>query len=204
MSETCGAHSRTTNQSCQNLAGKGTDHLGEGRCRYHGGATPAKHGLYSKVTRKRLGPRIAEIATRGDLVSLHGELATLKAVLEETLLNNRASIDALRSWHRTTAPAFQVLMETNEASELREAILTLRNAEAARPAELPNVNTIGMLTDKIGRTAERICKISAVCTRQEIEKVLYRMGAIVAEHVDEETNRKIRQAWENIQLEGRR
>src|SRR4051794_2244485 len=35
----CGAKSKTTGQPCQNRAGKGTDHVGFGRCKWHGGNT---------------------------------------------------------------------------------------------------------------------------------------------------------------------
>ena len=31
------------------MAGHGTNHLGQGRCKYHGGCSPIKHGLYSTV-----------------------------------------------------------------------------------------------------------------------------------------------------------
>lgn len=47
----CPAIAKTTGEQCKRQAGWGTDHLGEGVCRTHGGATPIKHGLYSKVLR---------------------------------------------------------------------------------------------------------------------------------------------------------
>ena len=37
----CGAKARTTGEPCRKYAGEGTDHLGFGRCRYHGGSTSA-------------------------------------------------------------------------------------------------------------------------------------------------------------------
>lgn len=44
----CGAETRTGG-TCQQVAGMGTDHPGVGRCKYHGGCTPIKTGLYSKI-----------------------------------------------------------------------------------------------------------------------------------------------------------
>jgi hypothetical protein len=199
----CGAHSRTTGKPCQNVAGKGTDHLGQGRCRYHGGATPIKHGLYSKVRRGRLGQRIAEIASRTDLLDLNEELALLKALLQQWLLEHQSLVDGIRSWHRSTSPAFKILLQSNDASEIREAIVALRAAETSRPGQLPAVDIITMLTDKIGHTAERIAKMSTVCTRGQVQRILDRMGTIVAEHVDEQTGQKIIQGWANIELEQR-
>jgi hypothetical protein len=53
MTDTCGATNRN-DEPCGLPAGWGTDHVGEGRCRLHGGATPRgedsphfKHGLFS-------------------------------------------------------------------------------------------------------------------------------------------------------------
>src|SRR4051812_17466685 len=78
---TCGA--RTKNgELCQNIAGKGTDHVGEGKCRSHGGSTPIKHGIYSKV-RGTLGKRIHEIKNDPNIYELTSELALLKALNEQ-------------------------------------------------------------------------------------------------------------------------
>lgn len=38
-----------TKRPCRRMAGHGTDHPGVGRCKYHGGCVPRKHGLYSSV-----------------------------------------------------------------------------------------------------------------------------------------------------------
>ena len=49
----CGAHCKSTGEPCKNPAGFGTNHVGTGRCKYHGGATPKgqrnnlKHGIYA-------------------------------------------------------------------------------------------------------------------------------------------------------------
>lgn len=57
--EKCGAKNRN-NGLCNHPAGWGTDHLGTGRCKYHGGKTPKgqknalKHGAYENMAIKRL------------------------------------------------------------------------------------------------------------------------------------------------------
>jgi hypothetical protein len=203
MKDICAAHSRSTGQPCKNIAGKGTDHIGQGRCRHHGGATPIKHGLYSQIRRDRLGKRMAQIAERADLLQLHEELAILKALLEQWIDQHQSRADALGAWHRATSPAFQTLISSNDAPQIREAIVALRAAEASRPAEVPDVVIIATLVDKIGRTAERIHKMTTVCTRDQLQLILNRMGAVVADHVDDDTNQKIRDGWANITLEGR-
>lgn len=54
----CGARTRS-GSPCRNVAGKGTNHLGIGRCKFHGGATPIRHGRYSTVVRESVGELIA-------------------------------------------------------------------------------------------------------------------------------------------------
>jgi hypothetical protein len=47
----CGARKRqprNPGETCAQPAGWGTGHLGFGRCKLHGGATPYKHGRYSR------------------------------------------------------------------------------------------------------------------------------------------------------------
>ena len=38
----CGAYARSTGKPCRQIA------LANGRCHYHGGSTPIKHGKYTK------------------------------------------------------------------------------------------------------------------------------------------------------------
>ena len=45
----CGAVSKSTGQACKNIAGKGTDHVGQGKCKFHGGSSRRKHGMYAAV-----------------------------------------------------------------------------------------------------------------------------------------------------------
>jgi hypothetical protein len=57
-------HQRTF---CARPAGWGTDHPGEGRCKFHAGRVPIKHGLDSIYSRTKLGPLIERVrADRGD------------------------------------------------------------------------------------------------------------------------------------------
>lgn len=79
----------TTRQGapCRNRAGYKTSHVGEGRCHLHGGKTPVKHGLYSKLDRYDLGDRIAELRERDteELLDLRNQLAVQVAVVERFL-----------------------------------------------------------------------------------------------------------------------
>jgi len=59
----CGAKSKQTGQPCKQRAGWGTDHVGTGRCKLHGGRSPGApkgnkytrtHGAYETIIRDRL------------------------------------------------------------------------------------------------------------------------------------------------------
>ena len=50
MKPKCGAKTRAGGgHPCRRMAGHGTNHLGQGKCKYHGGCSPIKHGMYSTV-----------------------------------------------------------------------------------------------------------------------------------------------------------
>jgi hypothetical protein len=199
----CGALSRSTKQPCRNMAGKGTDHVGQGRCKYHGGATPIKHGAYSKVARHKLRQLMDEITRRGDVLELHSEAVLLKALLADNLQRYQSRDQALQAWHRATSPAFRALIESNDFAEIKDAVLVIRKSEEIRPAEQPDLEAISMLIDRLGRTVERIHKTGAVCTRDQLIRILDRMGGVVASWVDSETAQKINEAWKNLDVEGR-
>ena len=203
MQSTCGAHSRSTGQPCLNISGKGTDHIGQGKCGQHGGLTPTKHGLYSKVLRTSLRQRMAEIENDPNLVRLHSELALMKTLLESSAERFQSHDEALRAWHRAESSAYQTLIQTNDAAEIRDALVRLRAAEPRRPAELPDMAIITALVERIGRTSERVLEAETACTHDQLQQILDRMAMVVRQFVDEDTAQKIREGWLNLPREGR-
>jgi hypothetical protein len=72
---------------CRRAAGEGTDHNGEGRCRYHGGAhngRPATHGLYS-FKRERLREKLSAADGMESPGDLWTEVAVLRTLLSDYL-----------------------------------------------------------------------------------------------------------------------
>jgi len=144
-----------------------------------------------------------EIARRSDVLELHSEAVLLKALLADNLQRYQSRDQVLQAWHRATSPAFRALIESNDFAEIKDAVLAIRKSEGIRPLELPDLEAISMLVDRIGRTVERIHKTGAVCTRDQLLRILDRMAAVVAEFVDAETTQKIIEAWKNLDVEGR-
>ena len=86
----CGAITRGTDVTngtggdghpCRRVAGHGTDHLGTGRCKYHAGSTPRKHGLYSKVVPLTMKQSYLAALASDDLKSMWEHLALLDGVI---------------------------------------------------------------------------------------------------------------------------
>lgn len=113
---------------CQKQAGWGTTHVGVGRCRLHGGATPIKHGLYSKYTPESIRFKTAEFL-QADPLDLTSELALLRALLAEFLARyERYPLDAA---------GISVLSGLIvEVGKLVERIVKIKNDSALTAAEI--------------------------------------------------------------------
>lgn len=104
--EICGAKTRNeaSNPVCQNRAGLGTNHLGTGRCKYHGGSSLVgpdsslyKSGRYATAFTGRLRAKYEELAQETDeqVLNLAEELFVARTLLDE-LINRqyRAALPA--------------------------------------------------------------------------------------------------------------
>ena len=199
----CGARTKSTAQPCKNIAGKGTDHGGQGRCRFHGGATPIKHGMYSKVVRPKVGERIAQLANSSELLDLRQEQAVLKSYFTEYLEKFDSISQAILDWHRSSGPAYQTLLHSNDATPIHDAILKLREADHLKPVELPNPDILFKFIEKIGKTSERIYKTEDTITLTEHDRLTDQMADVVVPLVDAETLKTIRDGWNDLSVEVR-
>lgn len=84
MAEYCGAKTRNGSY-CKRPAGWGTYHVGEGKCKLHGGASPIKHGLYSKYTKHSLAQSIDSLLDDPDLLNLRQQVAFKQAIVLDRL-----------------------------------------------------------------------------------------------------------------------
>ena len=81
----CGAKTRSGGQ-CQQPAGWGTQHVGQGRCKLHGGnaGAPIITGRYS-IKRTELARKAQTFNNDAALGDLTGELALMRALLQDYL-----------------------------------------------------------------------------------------------------------------------
>lgn len=83
----CGAKNRQL-KPCSNAAGKGTDHVGEGRCKYHGGRNQSplaknfKHGRYAQLRHAELREKMVQLSQDTEVFDLRDEVLKLRSIAE--------------------------------------------------------------------------------------------------------------------------
>lgn len=72
---------------CKWKAGQETDHVGEGRCKHHGGkgGTPVKHGLYSSGLRQEIRQSVDKAEGKDQPGDMWKEVAVLRGLLDRYL-----------------------------------------------------------------------------------------------------------------------
>lgn len=174
----CGAETRGGKQ-CQNPAGKGTDHPGEGRCKFHGGTTQVKGtrfevGRYGDLrVRPRLRELIDKYAREVDTSDLSHEITLLRALVQDYVERYDDMSAALLAWHASYSSEFEAAMGlwrkdvANYAEETAE-----QGQEPERPFPRPpqpddfqkkprqiiDMIAVSALIDKVGGMSDRIEK----------------------------------------------
>lgn len=100
-------NAETENEFCQQAAGWGTDHVGVGRCKLHGGASPVRSGRYSKITRPRIAELIKEHEEDPDPLNILPELAAARAIFTDFLERYDEWREAFLAWHATWQAGFK-------------------------------------------------------------------------------------------------
>lgn len=139
----CGAKKKQGAGYCTRVAGYNTDHLGEGRCHLHGGATPIKHGRYSKVKRKELRELMAELEADPDPMNLLPDLHMMRALWRMLVEKKQADpVEAARL--------------LAEATKIVERMERIRNANAISRQDLSRV------MHEMGRVVEAFVEDPAI------------------------------------------
>ena len=118
---------------CTARAGFGTSHPGIGRCKFHGGLSPAGDGRVttgknSQVKSTQLEQLIEQERNRVDPLDLSGELATLRALVAD-----------LRTRHSDTPDTAAELDLAEAIGRMVERIERIRSANAVSRPELNRI-----------------------------------------------------------------
>jgi hypothetical protein len=107
-SKKCGAKTRNGGR-CEKSAGWGTLHVGQGKCKLHGGATPVKHGLrsrYDHINRPRIKALLQAFEADDDPRNLQPEVNLLRALILDYVERYDEHTEGLLAWHASFNPAF--------------------------------------------------------------------------------------------------
>lgn len=166
----CGAKKKQGPGTCTQAPGWGTDHPGAGKCKLHGGSSPIKHGLYSKIQRASLRERMAELqADPAKLLDLLPEVALLKVLTEDLLIR----------WDDIFGPegALMIWWMNGRESEKRPT----------PPPNLPDITMVATLVDKVARVADIVQKHQQQksVSLATLNRVMEQMGVEVAAALQE-------------------
>ncbi|WP_158680068.1 hypothetical protein [Deinococcus sp. NW-56] len=210
---------------CRQPAGAGTDHLGEGRCKLHGGLTPIRHGRYSSLTTR---PRLRELLDRlegdPDPLNLLPELQLLRALVLDFIERYDEMSQALIAWHLSFDKEFQ----SDWADWLEDERFRLLDGGAPddggaedmpdpmsylpkRPLQIVDIAAASSIAAQIGQMVDRINKLreDKTFSMTTIGRLYEAMGAdleqsarevITDDGIRETLLDTVEQRWKLIQL----
>lgn len=171
----CGAKTRpgAKYSHCHISAGKGTDHVGQGRCRLHGGATPITTGRGSR-NKPRYGAEIERPKLR-ELYERMEELENPLDIRPDLALARANMLDALNRWND-----FQEAL-----IEWHRSFLT--GAAAAKPRRVLDPSMVIGHIDTVTKIAEREWKRVAenAITKRDFVRLVSQMSLAVERRLRE-------------------
>lgn len=175
--EICGAQKRSGEGMCHQPAGWGTDHPGKGRCKFHGGATPVKHGRYSKIERDEISELIAEFEDEDDPLDIMPELAASRALLTDFIERYDTFKTAVIQWYEDNDEKPKQILDISDGIRFLEKVTKMAHRE------------------------RRLQQENAV-SRDELKRVLVEMARTVETEIDDQdTINRIKDQWSNIQVQ---
>lgn len=173
----CGAKNRA-GKPCKRPAGWGTDHPGTGRCKLHGGLTPAPVGRYASVERPRIKDLMRQFEEDPDPLNLLPEVQLLRALLLDYINRFEVQDEALMRWNLSFEKSFQGAWtdwwRNQRALMLEQADdLTLEDQPEmpdpmdflpAKPLRMADITEVSGLINQVGTMVERIRKARSTDT----------------------------------------
>lgn len=169
--------------TCKNAAGYKTDHPGQGRCKYHGGATPIRTtGRYSKVVHASIAEKMEALqALDQDVMDMVPELVMLRALTIDFVNRYEEFAEGLLAWYQDG--------DSN-----------------TKPRRIMDLADAGRLISDVTKIVERIHKVKSegAITLETFRRVTEQMGIIVAKHVlDRRILAHIELDWKNLALDAK-
>ena len=177
----CAALARQTGKPCGKVAGYGTDHLGSGNCKFHGGRNVIKHGRYSTMKREALRELIAQHEADPDPLNIFPELAAARALFQDYIERYDAWAAALIAWHES--------FESGKGTP--------------KPVQILDIADAYRILSEVTKIAERIERVRAAnaISRADLLRTMQEMGRVVERHVtDPAALNRIKDDWLSIKV----
>lgn len=223
---TCGAKTRS-GKPCKKEAGWGTDHLGQGRCKLHGGATPIKHGRYSSITRPRIKELLEQFEDDPSPLDLLPEVKLLRALVTDYIerwdhytdltfrwdgLYTSAYREAVNDWREEMIRLLEDGGYENVVPDELPPVPDPRDYAPEKPKQLLDLTAAAGLVDKVGAMVDRIekHKREGSVTLETLNRVLEQLGVEVVHALTEEVKdgptrtavlANIERRWGSIRLD---
>ncbi len=127
--EVCGAINRS-DFPCGNKAGMGTDHLGVGRCKYHGGRSQTlqsivkKNGLAAAISFPGIQEEFNRLQENKDIFNLRDHIHLIEAIALTTIKNAK-TVDDLPMVVKLLRDAAKTVKELDEIEHGRRLVIEL-------------------------------------------------------------------------------
>lgn len=180
---------------CTRPAGWGTDHLGTGRCKLHGGASlrgaesaTYKHGGSSRYYPQRLREKVQRAAMDPELTEFRGDLSLLEARLQEVLEGVDAAGPA-PSWQSAVDMARQMmsLIRSGKSDAARSRMNALVRLVLDGAEESSRWAEVYAIIEKRGKVIERHQKrqrdMNLMIDAARVNVLMDRLSDAITRHV---------------------
>lgn len=188
----CGALTRD-DDPCKLPAGYGTDHVGQGRCKFHGGSSHIKHGRYSRIDRPRIAALMTELGADPDPFNLEPEVVLLRALVLDYIERYDTLTEALLDWHEDWK---------------------VNGVGSGKPRQVIDILAVSKFIAEIGSLVDKIHKQKqeGAISLAALDRVLEQMGvelvAAANEVITDAAARtklleEVERRWGSVQVEGK-
>jgi len=165
----CCGRNRSSRTYCKNVPGFGTQHVGVGRCKRHGGCTAnhnKKHRYESARFSSRVGQLFDEFRNDPQPHNMLNELALLRAITVDFVERHEFITMAITDWYQS--------WRTGDTTK-------------KRPPQVPDLLLVRKIVSDIGSMIERMHRIEqkGLISIQAFKQAFEQIGVVLASEVDD-------------------
>lgn len=184
---------------CTNTAGYKTDHVGVGRCKFHGGSSLSgpdhpnwKHGKYSDALPDNILKHYEEIIADGRLTELKEDLAIVTALIKESFIDLKDNHQATSTYFKTMGKLvldIRVMMEEMGVDEIPPNLFMALEVfveifDKARSANQKMMEILTMIEQKRKLSEseqKRMMNFHTLFSSEQVLALMQRVVAIIKE-----------------------